>query len=419
LAPCIALSGNPEAPEAIYAQIDPVNWDPFSRANRIASVHNYCVHQSTTDDGLRRSLDFMERKVDLAREQRIEANDRLSNRESKRSLFNYKYLPAPEKDLIATMSRSTLHSHISEYLINCIQMSELALARGHKRAAHRCQYYRKKLREGSWIEDRFLETKSETTNTFFLMSSLEHGLVELRSQSSSVPDWRLPKQLSTEALSDALRKLQSASLFNFADIIHSRGAKDQKDLVLGSANRDAFFAVNHEIIENSMSHGVVSAINPHVARSSLEDFGKVFFLQTSTENYTVRKSSNSDYFPEGFADYHRASCGSKLTGKQKYRVVTYFDTGLGVQQHLKKFGDIPGDRSISQIAKERLSARPIIGSGRGFEKMKMFTAGLRAFLTVATPDSTYSFNGFDQSESETDSSKVIRGTVVSVFLPEK
>lgn len=415
----IALSGDPEAPEVIYAQIDPENWDPFSRANRIASVHNYCVHRSTTDDGLRRSLDFMERKVDLARENHIEADDRSASIERKKSLFNYKYLPAFKKNETATTSRETLHSHISEYLINCIQISELALARGHKKAAHRCQYYRRKLKEGSWIEDRFLETKSETTNTFFLMSKLEHDLVELRSQSSTVPDWRLPKQLSTEALNDALRKLQSASLFNFADIIRSGSVKHQKDLVLSSANRDAFFSVNHEIIENSMSHGVISTINPHAARSGLEDFGKVFFLQTSTEHYTVRKSSNSSYFPEGFAGYHRASSGSKLTGKQKYRVITYFDTGLGVQRHLEKFGDIPGDRSISQIANERLSARPIIGSGRGFEKMKMFTAGLRAFLTVATPDSTYSFNGIDQTESETGSSKVIRGTVVSIFLPEK
>ncbi|WP_299740944.1 hypothetical protein [uncultured Roseobacter sp.] len=408
----------PRPPELVYGQTDPANWDPFSRAHRIGLVHEYCTHHETTDENLRRSLDFMERKVELAREQRAETKERNARLSNKRSLFSNRFTKFDEEVEHSQTDREILHSHIAEYILNCIQISEIALSRGFRRASYRCRYYRDTLSDGDWIEDRFLSSKSETKNTFLLLSSLERGLDELREQKRETPHWRLPKKLSKDTLDDTFRSLQSGSLFDFTDIIPASSRSEQTEFDLVESSREAFYSISHEIMENSMSHGVTSTINPHSARSDLENFGSIFFLQTSIETYTTKKA-NTSIFPEGFAEFHSRIVRRRANGRQRYRVVTFFDTGLGVERHLKKYGDLGEHLTISQITERCLSARQTRGSGHGIEKMKSFANGLGAFLAIATPDCTYAFDGLNRNETEKSLGKVGRGTVVSVFLPER
>lgn len=411
------VSEKPATPEEIYGQTDPKSWDPFSRADRIAKVNNYCIHPATTDEGLRRSLDFMERKASLATESRIQAQIERERAEQKRTLFNLKYTPVATERANTETERQTLHSHVSEYIINCIQISEFALSRGFERAAYRCQYYRRKINQSAWLENQFINSKSEISNTFFLSSQLEQSILRMRNHSDEVPDWRLPKNLTRDTLDEALRSLQQATRFSFGDMMRHRDEGKQSEFILESSTRDAFFSVIHEVIENAMSHGVHSSINPHSVRSELGDFGKVFLLQATTESYTDKKASNSNIFPGAFGDFHY---NGTLRRKKstRYRVITFYDTGLGVQRHLEKFGGMEGSHSISEIAKNGYSSRPIVGSGKGFEKMKAFTRGLKAFLAVATPSSTYTYNGITNTECEVENGKVLRGTIITLFLRE-
>jgi len=361
----------------------------------------------------------MELKVSSALAADEQADAEVSKKDDHRNLFNYKYTPVAKKRVKTETSRATKFSHVSEYLLNCIQISELALARGFKRAAHRCHFYRRSLTDSTWLEEQFLDSLSETTNTFLLTHRLEHDLISKRENTTSAPDWRMPKELSTEVLDDALVQLQQGLLFKFDDIVRSGAAESQAEFVLASASRAAFFAINHEIIENAMSHGVSSSINPHAAKANQQDFGKLFYLQTTTESFTEAGASNTDVFPEAFGAYHKSRSGRKKRGKQAYRIITYFDTGLGIQRHFERFGNSEERQTIAQIASLNLSARPIIGSGKGIYKMKQFASGLGAFLTIATADSTYTFDGNTDKESETLTGQISRGTVVSIFLPEK
>jgi len=213
----------------------------------------------------------------MAREQRAEGEIERDRDFNNRNLFNYSYARVAERGRKASTDRATLHTHIAEYLINCIQISEIALSRGFKSASHRCQYYRARLALGSWIEDQFLDSTSEIKNTFFLLSRLEHGLDEIREQKNEVPHWRLPKKLSRDTLDDTFRALQTKSLFDFSNIMPAKARGHQAELELMHSAREAFYSISHEIMENAMSHGVDSTINPHAARAELDSFGKVFF----------------------------------------------------------------------------------------------------------------------------------------------
>lgn len=106
----------PQQPQILYAQTDPSNWDPFSRANRMACVHEYCVHPTTDDDALRLALDFMEQKVKSAHANDYQADEEVSTRDEHRNLFNYKYLRAPRKRARTETAKATKFTHISECL---------------------------------------------------------------------------------------------------------------------------------------------------------------------------------------------------------------------------------------------------------------------------------------------------------------
>jgi hypothetical protein len=413
------MSSTPQSPQLIYRQTDPRKWDPYSRADRIGKVNDYCIHPDVTDAELRKALDFMELKVKTSLEADLQAEVELATRDGQRNLFNYRYVPFSQKRSNTETAQRTSYSHVSEYILNCIQISEIALSRGMPKAAHRAAYYRGQIKQNSWIEKNFLNRQSEITNTFLLSHILEAQLSRIRSATGESFGWRLPKALSERAIEAAFEQLSTQRLFSFAELVSPKHSSDQRELLLVRASQLAFFAFAHEVIENAMCHGVHSSINSNVPLSGIEDFGRIFFLQSSTEKYSERSAYDLNAFPESFAKYYAGISGLFKRAPDHFSVLTFFDTGIGVQRHLRKFGGEDKLRTITEISQNHLSARPIIGSGKGFMKMKTFASSLKAFLSVTTSESIYTFNGISGEENEEGSGRVHRGTKVSIFLGSK
>lgn len=413
------MTSIPQSPQEVYTQSDPKTWDPYSRADRLGRVHDYCVHSAVDDNKLRQALNFMEAKVEASIAKDTQSEAELVEKDKHRNLFNYRHVSLQKKREKTETGTSTKFSHVSEYVLNCIQISELALSRGFQRAAHRCAYYRKQIEANNWLERQFLASQSEITNTFLFSFGLEKNLQRLRLEGNDVATWRLPWRLSEGAITESLNQLGGASLFQFDDIVTKKLDASQEELMLSSSKREALMHISHEISENAMSHGVNSLINPNCAQGNVGDFGRVFIFQTSTETYSDQKIASVGIFPRTFSDYHLNSRRRKGQRQQKYRVLTFFDTGLGIQEHLKNYGGTGKKNTIHEILEQNLTARSIRGSGQGLAKMIMFANGLSAFLSITTSDGTFTHDGVKKDSTNISDQRIFRGTLVSIFLPDR
>jgi hypothetical protein len=403
---------------SIYDLTDPISWDPFSRAKRLSQIFSVVADPETSDVEIRHFLEALETKRSLTSGNDIQETAELNNYEKKRTLFNYSSLPPFRASAESQGAKRPKYSHVSEYLLAAILVATVSYLGRLPKSSGRFLHYDRELRtKGAWLERTFLNSTSRAQNTFLLNYIIEKKLFSERNSRDANGEVLLPLNLSNEVLQEILEQLGKSDLFRFADLVPRKATTNQQEMDLRRKDFAALLHVHHEVSENAMAHGINSHLNPNAANFDYNKMGVMFFVEMA-ELVLSRSnvSGSTQSTPLGFEEYHSSASKRDLV---TYSVYSYYDNGIGIQNHLKENRKTESEKiGISEIMGRKLSTRQITGSGAGLSKVRAFSESLGAFLTIDTPVSSYSFNGIAKKTVETMAARITRGTLISVYLPK-
>lgn len=325
-------------------------------------------------------------------------------------------------------------SGVSEVYLNLLQVERELKERSISIPKQHTLEFDKKIRANDgWIEKSFLEEQNLKANTFFIPTIYE--------QVTSRPDYFSNKQrnskFSGQILDGIFSKLENGPFSK------SEKTKNKISKALNRHSPDLFYgrefetliAIHHELAENSLSHAINSRINHKSSSNNMKtDFGLLAYLQVQLFDYP-NKNNFYGLSHDAFDYYHkyinRGPFGLGRKKEKSYLSISYCDTGLGIQQHLQRFGNTqeealqqlsrPQNRDwenclIQEIIEERGTTRDFSGSGFGLRKSTTYTQHLEAFLCIDTPTSHASYNGVTDKWHET-AGRTNRGTLISLVIP--
>ncbi len=219
------------------------------------------------------------------------------------------------------------------------------------------------------------------------------------------------------------------------------GAFAGEDIIESFNLRDSLVQLVHEISENALSHGIASRINQNRHNHPV-DFGRLFVFQISRERIGPKKVYGENQVMPGLIDFHahytkqrdvpgQNGAGEllehaddppepkKTSATKQYLVLSFFDTGMGIEEHMRKYGNEPEGpaRTIPEIANGNLSTRSLSGSGHGLQNIFKLTEELQAFIVFRTSRGTYTYNGITGKGGAQKKINLPRGTLISLYLP--
>jgi hypothetical protein len=200
--------------------------------------------------------------------------------------------------------------------------------------------------------------------------------------------------------------------------------------------RQRFLQFLHwQLLQNALTHALADPLfNSNYTRSTAETFsalegsdflfGSIAILQLSlldaktctAEQYCSVLSETHPRLARHSVDRHA------LDSRRHTRtmVLTYSDTGPGIERHVRHFSPmrekLPDSLTSKYILENRISGREVLDSGNGLLDIRVLSDDARAILVIETPNSTYLHSAELGLEEVAGGAAMNRGTSVSIIL---
>lgn len=382
--------------------------DPFDTFKRLNDTYRLCCHNKNTQGFFQSFHEVLKSRIS-------------SSIRSGQSIDDHKENASTDDAIFFSKSES---SNLAELILNIIQVEREAKRRNYSLDYSYLIDFDERIRKNSgWIENSYLEKTNELSNTFFLPTIYE----EITSRADYFKNNTRNSEFSTNIFEEIFLELEKGPYSKKNGSVaanHVKALNRHSPDLFDHIHFKALAAIHHEISENALSHAVSSKINHHFnAATNKLDFGSIAYLKIQIFGFSRSIDKTKAFHPD-FYDYHKKIVSGlynfPFRKERRYMSITYADTGLGIQDHLKKFSGTVSqewnEKTIDEVIALESTTRKFSGSGFGLWKTKIFTKQLRGFLSIDTPQSTYSFNGITGRSAE-EAGRTSRGTMISIVIP--
>lgn len=199
--------------------------------------------------------------------------------------------------------------------------------------------------------------------------------------------------------------------------------------------RNEFMKFAHkQFLQNVMCHAFADrSHNQNFTKPVLRDFeqlgkdhlfGSIAYLEyllidPSRDHYETSMSELEALHPL-LVERYSMEWDELVSKRSKLLLVSYCDTGPGLERHYIQFGSNEADTATDITTKEiidgRLTGRSAFGSGQGLNDVRKLAANSGATLIFETQQSLYYCDPQNANEHNTSSKRTPRGTCVSIVV---